>query len=319
MIPSGRIISVNDVSYIIWFFLQNYIFILRPQLSCLILRNYKQYNNSPSIKVKDKKNREIELTRVQRKQDSEYFLKVNSPAKSMKETAMKSQFQQRFEDGLECIVQSLTKKSGVKRYDKVCERIGRLKQKYPSAHRIYQIDIEKNEKEICTNISWKQIPKVAKQETEECGVYFLRTSLKEKEEQLIWTIYNCIRNIESSFRTLKTDLDLRPIFHQTDIATQAHLNLGLLSYSIVNTIRHQLKQSNIHSQWREVVRVMNTQKCTTTTMLNSREQMISIRKCSEPEEKAKQIYDALKFKHAPFVRKKSVVPKVNFKKNSHGT
>ena len=220
----------------------------------------------------------------------------------------------RSEEGLDAIAQSLAKKSGVKRFDKVCERIGRLKQKYPSIHRIYQIDITKNEKDICTNINWKQIPKVANQKQEECGVYFLRTSLKDTEEQLIWIIYNCIRNIESAFRTLKTDLSLRPVFHQKDDATMAHLHLGLLAYWIVNTIRYQLKQQNIHSEWREIVRIMNTQKCITTTMVNSREQVISIRKCSEPDLKVKEIYDKLNFKYAPFIRKKSVVPKTNSEK-----
>jgi hypothetical protein len=279
------------------------------------LKNYKQYAEGSIIKVKDKKNREITLSRVQHKNDSEYFLKVMSPAKALKETAMKSQFEQRFEDGLLRITESLTKLSGVKRYGKVCERIGRLKQKYPSIHRLYQIDITKNEKDICTNINWKQIPEIANKKQEECGVYFLRTSHKEKAEQLIWTIYNCIRNIESAFRTLKTDLSFRPVFHQNDDATMAHLHLGLLAYWIANAVKHQLKQNNIHSEWREIVRIMNTQKCVTTTMVNSREQLISIRKCSEPETKVKEIYDVLKFKYAPFIRKKSVVPKTLFKKN----
>ena len=274
------------------------------------LKDYKQFSDGESIKVKDRKNREIELSRVQHKQDAEYILKVTSPSKAMKETAMKSQFQQRFEEGLAQIAQSLTKKSGVKRFDKVCERIGRLKQKYPSIHRLYQIDITKNEKDICTEINWKQIPQIAKQKEEECGVYFLKTSHTDKDEKLIWIIYNCIRNIESSFRTLKTDLDLRPVFHKTDIATQSHLHLGLLAYWVVNSVRHQLKKNDIHCEWREIVRIMNTQKCITTSMENSREQMVSIRKCSEPEAKAKQIYDALNLKYAPFIRKKSVVPKL---------
>jgi len=57
-----------------------------------------------------------------------------------------------------------------------------------------------------------------------------------------WTIYNVIREIEATFRTLKTDLDLRPIFHKKDESSMAHLHLGLLAYWVVNTIRYQLKQ-----------------------------------------------------------------------------
>lgn len=282
----------------------------------------KKSETGKPVIVNDKKNREITLEKVQTNDDTAYFLKVTSPTKALKERAMKTLFEQRFEDGLECISGSLTKKSGVKAYDKVCERIGRLKQKYPSAHKRYKIEIEKKvekkgnkENEICSAIRWEKIAKLDAQKQDECGVYFLRTCIKETEETLVWTIYNCIRNIESSFRTLKTDLDLRPIFHKTDEATQAHLHLGLLAYWIVNTVRYQLQQKEIKSEWREIVRIMNTQKCVTTTVQNTREQWISIRKCSEPEDKAIRIYDALRYKYAPFIRKKSVVPKHTIKKN----
>ncbi len=88
----------------------------------------------------------------------------------------------------------------------------------------------------------------------------------------------------------------------------AHLHLGLLAYWLVSTIRHQLKQKKYHSDWREITRVMNTQKCVTTSVTNIDEQVISIRKCSEPNIKAKNIYDLLGYKHVPFYRKKSVVP-----------
>jgi len=290
----------------------------------------------PAI-VKDKKNREITLEKILTSDGSTYFMKVTSPTKALKERGMKTLFEQRFEDGLECIKQSLTKKSGIKTCEKVFERIGRLKQKYPSVHNRYKIEVEKQEipqnkkgkkgkienaatiktKDVCTTIRWEKIAKLDIQKEEECGVYFLRTSIKEDDEKLIWAIYNCIRNVESTFRCLKTDLDLRPIYHKTDDAIQAHLNLGLLAYWLVNTVRYQLQQKDIKSEWREIVRTMNTQKCVTTTVQNGREQWISIRQCSEPEDKVKLIYDALKYKYAPFIRKKSVVPKLIIKKNEH--
>jgi transposase len=82
---------------------------------------------------------------------------------------------------------------------------------------------------------------------EESGTYFLRTSLSMSEE-LIWMIYNIIREIEYSFRTLKTDLDLRPIYHRKDPSTMAHLHLGLLAYWVVNTIRYQLKKTETENE-----------------------------------------------------------------------
>ena len=130
-----------------------------------------------------------------------------------------------------------------------------------------------------------------------------------------WTIYNVIREIEATFRTLKTDLDLRPIFHKKDESSMAHLHLGLLAYWVVNTIRYQLKQKGIKNEWRDIVRIMNTQKIVTTTMNNEYDQQIVIRQCSEPTEEVTKIYTALQYRSKPFTRKKSVVPLPEFKKN----
>ena len=121
--------------------------------------------------------------------------------------------------------------------------------------------------------------------------------------------------MHKSFRVLKTDLDLRPIYHKTDEASMAHLNLGMLAYWLVATIRYQLKQKGINVDRREITRRMNTQKCVTTSLVNIRQQTISIRQCTEPNKEVKEIYDILKYKHAPFTRKKSVVPPPEFQKN----
>jgi hypothetical protein len=287
------------------------------------LKKYKATSTEPVI-VKDNRGREIEVREVIVEEgDSEYYLKVDSPMKALKESSMNTLFIQRFEDGMNRIEEGIHKKWGVKNYGKVRERIGRLKAKYRSTHKLFSIKLEKDENEICTSLQWKMIPKSVIEKQEEQGVYFLKTSLKKgndsnAQETLIWTIYNCIRNIESSIRTLKSDLDLRPVYHKTDEATEAHLHLGLLAYWVVNTVRYKLKLKGIHSGWREVVRIMNTQKVVTTCLENDKNQIIRIRKCSEPKEKVKLIYDALGYKCAPFIRKKSVVNKSELFKNENG-
>jgi hypothetical protein len=270
-------------------------------------KDYSIEPNDSKITIFDKKRQRIELIKVNVHSDTDYYLKVNSESKGIKESAMNSRFKDRFEEGLTNIESSLHKKSGVKQIDKVYERIGRLKQKYPSIHRFYHIDVASNDKNIVKSLSWSIRPKIDPDHNS--GIYFLRTSLHAPDESMVWMIYNTIREIEYTFRVLKTDLDLRPVFHKNDDASMAHLHLGLLAYWLVNTIRYQLKQKGIRSDWREIVRIMNTQKCVTTLAQNKADEIISVRKCSEPEEKAKQIYDALRYKYAPFVRKKSVVLK----------
>ena len=222
---------------------------------------------------------------------------------------MYNQFITRYEEGLSLIAKGITTKRGTKKYDKVNQRIGRLAQKYPSVHYLYTINLEKNEEDICTSMTWEKKEQAAIDKANSCGVYFLRTSIAEADETLVWIIYNCIREIEAVFRCLKSDLDLRPIFHKTDDASKAHIHLGLMAYWIVNTARYQLKGKGITSDWRELVRVMHTQKCVTTTMDNDKGQRISIRCCSKPEPKVALLYEALQIKQAPFIRKKSVVLK----------
>ena len=147
------------------------------------------------------------------------------------------------------------------------------------------------------------------------GVYFIRTNLAMEDEKTLWKIYNTIREIEYTFRTLKTDLDLRPIHHKTDEAAMAHLHLGILAYWLVNTIRYQLKSQEIAHCWKEIVRIGNTHKAVTTTAQSQEDEKIIIRRCSEPSEKLLALYSALRYKPLPFTKLKSVVHKYrNLKK-----
>ena len=300
------------------------------------LKNYTLEADAPTVTVTDNKKQKIDLCRVKSDKSTDYYLKVESHTKELKERSMNEQFRQRFEEGMQKIADSLTKKSGVKQLDKVHERIGKLKGKYPSIARYYNIEIQTTEyiepknkgkkksktpnaenqdnqgieapkKQIATSIQWTVKPDV--DINARSGVYFLRTTLETNSEELLWQCYNIIREIEATFRVLKTDLDLRPIYHQKDKNTMAHLHLGLLAYWVVNTVRYQLKQNGINSGWREIVRIMNTQKAVTTLAQNHIEDVIKIRRCSEPNPKVKQLYDALKYKYAPFKKKKSVVHK----------
>ena len=131
---------------------------------------------------------------------------------------------------------------------------------------------------------------------------------------VIWNVYNTIREIENTFRTLKTDLDLRPIYHKSDTGAMAHPHLGLLAYWLVNTIRFRLKAQGIHSQWSEIVRIGNTQKIITTQGTKRAGVTIGVRKCSEPIQSLKAIQSALLLKSRPFSKRKSVVHKPELKK-----
>ena len=173
---------------------------------CVSRSGMKQYavdTSSQPIKICDKKGQPLVLQKVTVADSTGNWLRVHSEAKALKELGMNSRFSQRFEEGLSQIKESLGKKNGVKKQEKVWEHIGRLKAKYASMHKYYQIDSEVNNEGVVSSIAWKQKP-VEKNE----GYYLLCTTLDQKDEKTQWTIYNTIREIEATLRTLKTDLDL---------------------------------------------------------------------------------------------------------------
>jgi len=116
-----------------------------------------------------------------------------------------------------------------------------LKKQYGSINKYYTIDCEVDDTDIVTKIilTEKKHDELKSKE----GVYVLGMSLSMENEAAIWMCYNTIREIESSFRCLKTDLDLRSIYNKNNDATMEHLHLRILAYWLVNTVRHQLKKS----------------------------------------------------------------------------
>ena len=277
------------------------------------LKEYQADTDATPVQIKDKKDQPIELLKVKSADNNDQYLWVRSQTKALKEKSMNGLLSQRFEEGIQNIQEGINKKGGTKKLNKVYERIGRLKEKYPSVHNYYNITVADDGNGTATSISCKH--KTGEDTDKQNGIYFLRTSLTDNDEKTLWTIYNVLREIEYTFRVLKTDLDLRPIYHKTDDASMAHLHLGILAYWLVATIRYQLKQQGVQSDWREIVRTMNTHKCVTTSIVNIKNETISIRQCTEPTKEAKKIYDLLKYKYAPFTRKKSVVPPAEIFKN----
>ena len=278
----------------------NYLCVSRRRLT-----DYELAPNAKTVTVKDCKNQPIRLTQVKHEENGDYYLEINSPAKELKETSMNRKFKQRFEEELQKAKDSLTKKNGTKNYEKVIERVGRARQKYPSISKYYVIDYIPDDPKSPKNmadIEWRIA--VPENVDKDSGIYFLRTNVATLDEKTTWDYYNLTREIECTNRQLKTDLNLRPIYHRKDDRSDAHLFLGLLSYWIVNTIRYRLKQSGVTHYWTEIVRMMSTQKAVTTEGTNALGEKVHMRLCSEPTKAAEEIYDKLKYKKMPFRKTK---------------
>lgn len=283
----------------------NYLCVSRKALT-----NYEVRPDARTVIVHDCKEQPIKLQEVH-VEGEDYYLKIDSPAKALKEESMNRKFRQHFEEGLQSISSSLEKKSGTKKYEAVLKRIGKLEGKYPSIARYYTINVEKDDKSgNATSVTWTlEIP-----EKNVNGTYFLRTNVSDLDEKTTWDYYNLIREIECSNRQLKTDLSLRPIYHKKDDRSDGHIFLGLLAYWIVNIIRHQMKKANEKKKmadpnpkaeyptpyWTEIVRIMSTQKAVTSEAVNTLGEKVEMRICSTPTEQAADIYSMLNYKQMPF-------------------
>ena len=156
---------------------------------------------------------------------------------------------------------------------------------------------------VITNIIWE----LQKERQSANGEYFLRYSKEILTEEQIWDTYNLTRDVEATFRCLKTDLDIRPVFHQKDTYIEPHIWLGIVAYQIVNYIKLRLKEKDINYSWSTIVEKMQAQQCSLQSVNKAGGGKIYTKLCTRPNFGLSAIYSALGFKERPFVRKSKVV------------
>lgn len=277
---------------------------------------YKSMGN-PTKEVRDNKKQVIKLERVSVEGDESHFLLVDSKAKTLKERSMYDRACQEYEDGLKTIAEGVRKKGGTKKLDKVYERLGRLKERCHAVAQYYEVSEEHDNNNTVISLTWFKKPEKSLSSESKHGKYVLRTNMDMQDEVNIWEFYNVIRVVESTFRCLKSDLDLRPVYHKGDDGTKAHLHLAILAYWVVSTVQYQLRQQNVHTDWRDIVRILSTHKVVSTQMQRKEKSDVKIRQCTEPGEKVQTIYRMLDINGIPIRRKKYVVhPKDDSKKIS---
>lgn len=243
---------------------------------------------------------------------------VDSDAKALKERSMLTKASDRLEADLNAVKAAIEGK-GTKKRDALNRRLGRLSEKYGAVFGCYDIDVTYDEMDKATGITWKRNAKFMCREKVH-GKYLLQTSLPENDPNIIWTTYNIVRTVEETFKLLKSDLDVRPIYHKTDEAAKAHLNLAVLAYWIVSVTKYKLKMKDINVRWSEILRVMSTQVRASVSMKACRKVEVTTRKDSDPEEKLMEIYNALDTTPNPrgtLISVKSVGPKIHLQKNQY--
>jgi len=222
-------------------------------------------------------------------QIDEMELYCHSIDKAKKEESIKSKFQQRLEAELEKADKALSLKYGTKRYDKVIEKIGRLKEKFKRVSHQYAITIHKDANgKNASRITWVQ-----KNDRKTTGVYCLRLSKQNLTEKEVWDIYNMLTDIEDAFRCMKSELGLRPNHHQIERRCDGHIFITLVAYHMMQTIRTKLRDKGIHFCWETVRKRLSSHMRVSTILKREDGKAIHIRKSTRAEPVQKEIYAAL--------------------------
>ena len=276
-----------------------YICVSRQRLNEDVIKSIKAKHT-----VEDRLGNKIELAIFKQSKFNDTLMYVKSEQKRIKEESMTIKLCDRFEQELQSINNAIHKKRGTKQIEKVWERIGRCREKNRNVSGRYTIEVTDKDGKA-TEITWAK--KQAKEKSDsKHGVYFIRTNIKDPTEQMLWDTYNIVREVEASFKCLKSDLNLRPVHHQKDERVESYIYLTILAYQLVNSIRHMLKDENIHLSWSNIIRIMNTQSLQ-DVILPMKTKTMKITTSSKPINKAVEIYKATNTKSMINRKQKYVV------------
>jgi len=247
----------------------------------------------PMVTVREDNQRLIRAALMNNQDTQEIELYCHSTAKEAKEEGIKNRFEKRFEEELKKVRAALGKKRGTKRYEKVLEKIGRLKERFKRVARRYEINVDKEDNtDRAAAITWER-----KEESSQSGFYCLRSNQLDFKEQKLFDIFSMLTDIEDAFRSMKSELGLRPIYHQKEHRADGHLFITVLAYHILHTIRFKLRQNGITHSWPTIRKELVTHARISTTIKRDDGKIIHIRKSSRPEPFHVQIYNALNLPH----------------------
>ena len=211
-------------------------------------------------------------------------------------------FEDRLEHDLKQAASALASKGGVKSFDKVLERVNRLIEKHKRVSQYYLIEVQRQGQKASA-ITWEKINQ-GRALARFSGTYYLRTSRTDLNEQEIWSLYTMLTNLEDAFRSLKSELNLRPVFHRKESRSDAHIFIAVLAYHLLNAIQTKLRKNDIHLYWWHIRERLSSQVRITTVFTTQDKRRIYIRKTSQPESFQKMIYGALNLPIKPLRTKR---------------
>jgi len=221
------------------------------------------------------------------------LLNCHSELREAKETAIVNRFSLGFEAGLNKLAEGLGKPRGMKLHDKLVDRIGKLKAKSRGTSQHYEVTLATAEDgKTVTALTWLKVPVAGTMATHP-GVYCLRSNELTWDEEQLWRTYTMLTDLESVFRSLKSELGLRPVLHSKEDRCDGHLFITVLAYQCVQVLRLQLKKAGIHQSWSSLRSTLSIQRRVTASMRRKDGRTVHVRKSTVAEPALASIYKAL--------------------------
>jgi len=190
----------------------------------------KQWLDLPWWKVRDSV--EVKLF----SQDGELYVLAKSEGRQAKEIAMRRKRLARLLRKLRAMRKSCPKR------DQLLIRIGAAKTEAGRAFGFVKINLPKAGEEVTPQNFTLAVDKVKLKAAQlRDGHYLLRTNLVAEAPAVLWDRYIQLVQIEAAFKCLKSELGIRPIYHQLEHRVDAHILVAFLAYCLTVTLRHRLQ------------------------------------------------------------------------------
>jgi transposase len=185
---------------------------------------------------------EVEVKLVTIPAGEETYVLCRTASRKEKEKAIRSRFSTRMETALNKLKKRVAEKRLNDR-NKIERQIGRIQARHPQVADLYQMEVKQSAEGLRfewtvlnDRHSWQQLRE---------GAYLLRTNLSGESAEDLWKKYIQLTEAEAAFRALKSELSIRPIFHQLERRVKAHVLVAFLGYALWVTLKHLLARKNL--------------------------------------------------------------------------
>src|ERR1035437_6427268 len=182
---------------------------------------------------------EVEVKKVATSQGEETYILCRTAGRKEKEKAIRSRFSNRMEAALQELEKAIVT-GRLKDRNKMERRLGKIQARHPQVSDLYDLDLRETAEGVRLFWQIKQDRRNWREARE--GAYLLRTNLTADSAEELWSKYMQLTEAEASFRALKSELSVRPLFHQLEPRVKAHIMVAFLGYALWVTLKHQLKR-----------------------------------------------------------------------------